>query len=292
MVAWAAYPLVMENRLLGVLAMYAPQPMSQALLDAFASVASQIALGIDRRRSEAALRVAEQRLRHVVSTNPTVLFTAQFEGAVLRTTWLSENVREMTGFMADEASNSEWWLEQIHPDDLPGVTEKFPNELFSRGRTTLKYRFRYRSTGRDSSCLHQSIPIVPSIVTANATHCDDPANGHRSWHSVCQSACDANASIASLRIVVPDGTELGIWRILAGDEGAAVLFPPLAEARHFFGHVVGLIEVEIPRLARMPKTVEVLEQSRMSMMRLRPFDVSFTTELFAVSRDLQGVVLQ
>ncbi len=41
----AAYPLLMENRLVGVLTMHTPQPLNQATLDAFTSVGSQIALG-------------------------------------------------------------------------------------------------------------------------------------------------------------------------------------------------------------------------------------------------------
>ena len=144
MVAWAAYPLVMENRLVGVLTMHTPQPLHQPMLDAFTSVASQIALGIDRRRSEEKLRAAQQRLQHVVSCSPTVLFTMVIENELPRPMWLSDNVRDLTGFAAEEVLGPDWWRGRIHPEDVAATDEKFPHELFSRGRTTLKYRFQHR----------------------------------------------------------------------------------------------------------------------------------------------------
>ena len=144
MVAWTAYPLVMQNRLVGVLTMHMPRPLNQAMLDAFASVASQMALGIDRRRSDEALRAAQYRLLHVVATSPTVLFTMAVDGETVRPTWLSENVRDLTGYSTEDIAGSDWWREQIHPDDLASSDEKFPHEVLVRGRTTIKYRFRCR----------------------------------------------------------------------------------------------------------------------------------------------------
>ncbi len=142
MIAWAAYPLLMENRLVGVMTMHTPQSLNQATREAFASVASQIALGIDRRRSDEALRAAQQRLQHVVSTSPTVLFTMAVEGEAVRSSWLSENVRDLTGYSTEEIASPDWWRGQIHSDDVASSDEKFPHELFARGRTTIKYRFR------------------------------------------------------------------------------------------------------------------------------------------------------
>ena len=51
MVAFAGYPLLIEDRLVGVMAMFARQPLSEATLGAMASVADSIALGIDRKRA-------------------------------------------------------------------------------------------------------------------------------------------------------------------------------------------------------------------------------------------------
>jgi PAS domain S-box-containing protein len=61
MVAFAGYPLVVEDRLVGVVALFARQPLSEETLQALGSIADEIALGIDRRRAGEALRASEER---------------------------------------------------------------------------------------------------------------------------------------------------------------------------------------------------------------------------------------
>jgi PAS domain S-box-containing protein len=56
MVSFAGYPLVVADRLVGVMALFARQPLSDATLQAMSSVANAIALGIERKRAEAELR--------------------------------------------------------------------------------------------------------------------------------------------------------------------------------------------------------------------------------------------
>lgn len=65
MVAFAGYPLLIDDTLVGVLAMFARHPMSQADFEAMATVANGISLGIARGRAIDALRAseAEQRRR-------------------------------------------------------------------------------------------------------------------------------------------------------------------------------------------------------------------------------------
>ncbi len=52
MVAFAGYPLIVDGKLIGVMAMFAREAQSQATLQAMASVANGIALGIERKRTE------------------------------------------------------------------------------------------------------------------------------------------------------------------------------------------------------------------------------------------------
>jgi signal transduction histidine kinase len=63
MVAFAGYPLVVHERVLGVMAMFARQPLSEFVPKALASVASAVAVGVERKRAEEALRQSEERLR-------------------------------------------------------------------------------------------------------------------------------------------------------------------------------------------------------------------------------------
>jgi anti-anti-sigma regulatory factor len=55
MVAFAGYPLLVEDRLAGVLAMFSREQLPEDTLEALASVSNVIAQGIERRRAEEAL---------------------------------------------------------------------------------------------------------------------------------------------------------------------------------------------------------------------------------------------
>jgi PAS domain S-box-containing protein len=52
MAAFAGYPLIIENKLLGVVAMFSRRQLSAEVVQAFGSVANSIALGIERKRME------------------------------------------------------------------------------------------------------------------------------------------------------------------------------------------------------------------------------------------------
>jgi PAS domain S-box-containing protein len=59
-VAFAGFPLVVKDRLLGVLGLFSRRPLSEAVLQALESVAGVIALGIERKHQEVELRRAKE----------------------------------------------------------------------------------------------------------------------------------------------------------------------------------------------------------------------------------------
>ncbi|MEA3207360.1 MAG: hypothetical protein QOE70_417 [Chthoniobacter sp.] len=58
MVAFAGYPLLVKGRVVGVMAMFARHPLSEVTLEALASIANNIALGIENKRAEEELMIA------------------------------------------------------------------------------------------------------------------------------------------------------------------------------------------------------------------------------------------
>ncbi len=62
MVAFAGYPLVIEDRLVGVLGLFARHPLTDYTLTALASVADTIAIGIERKQAEEVLARQAQEL--------------------------------------------------------------------------------------------------------------------------------------------------------------------------------------------------------------------------------------
>jgi PAS domain S-box-containing protein len=70
MVAFAGYPLLLEDRVLGVLALFARQPLAEGVLKALGSVADSIALGIERKRAQTALAESEARFSVAFQASP------------------------------------------------------------------------------------------------------------------------------------------------------------------------------------------------------------------------------
>ncbi|MGB3405265.1 MAG: PAS domain S-box protein [Microcoleaceae cyanobacterium] len=63
MVAFAGYPLIVKDRLFGVIALFARYQLPEKTLDALSLAADEIALGISRKQAEIALQQSEAQLR-------------------------------------------------------------------------------------------------------------------------------------------------------------------------------------------------------------------------------------
>jgi PAS domain S-box-containing protein len=77
MVAFAGYPLLLEDRVLGVLALFARQPLGEGVLKTLASVADSVALGIERKRAQTALAESEARFSAAVQASPVLIGIAR-----------------------------------------------------------------------------------------------------------------------------------------------------------------------------------------------------------------------
>lgn len=61
MVAFAGHPLIVKDRVVGVMAMFSRRPLSDATVKALASIADEVALGIERARAEDAIHALSNR---------------------------------------------------------------------------------------------------------------------------------------------------------------------------------------------------------------------------------------
>jgi PAS domain S-box-containing protein len=106
MVAFAGYPLVVEDRLIGVLALFARRPLAGSVLDTLASVADTIAQGIERKRAEEALTRARAELTHMARVTTLSALTAS----------IAHDVNQPIAAAVTSAGACLRWLNRDEPD--------------------------------------------------------------------------------------------------------------------------------------------------------------------------------
>jgi two-component system, cell cycle sensor histidine kinase and response regulator CckA len=97
---------------------------------------------VERKRTERALAAATNRLHHLVSENPAVIYAARLDGEPALA-WISENVERLLGFTVEEALSPQWWSERLHPDERAKVLADLAAGIVD-GRLIQEYRFRHR----------------------------------------------------------------------------------------------------------------------------------------------------
>jgi PAS domain S-box-containing protein len=113
LVAYAGYPLMLEDRLVGLMSVFAKVPLTEAILQEMASVANGIALCIERKRSADALDASEIKYRSVVENIKEVIFQTDQSG---RWTFLNPAWTEITGFRIKETLGMHF-ADYIYPED-------------------------------------------------------------------------------------------------------------------------------------------------------------------------------
>ncbi|MFP5226704.1 MAG: PAS domain-containing protein [Acidobacteriota bacterium] len=139
MIAFAGYPLVLEDRIVGVIAMFSRKPLTENTLEALSFAAGIIAQGIERKRAEEALRRSEaylaegQRLTHMGSWGLNVATQQALHSS-------AEHTR-LFGLDPNAALPSfEEFLHRVHPQDQQHVLETFQSLLGSGQDLDLRFR--------------------------------------------------------------------------------------------------------------------------------------------------------
>jgi PAS domain S-box-containing protein len=100
MVAFAGYPLIVEGRVVGVMALFARQEFAGDTIEALASVADLIAQGIQRKRAEQDLMESRERYRAVIEQAAEGIYIVDTErGRIVET---NPALGEMLGYNAEE----------------------------------------------------------------------------------------------------------------------------------------------------------------------------------------------
>jgi PAS domain S-box-containing protein len=154
MVAFAGYPLLAEERTVGVLAMFARQTLSATALADLAPIADTLALCIERKRAEAELRTATERaernardvaesagrfrlLAEVVSIQ---VWTARADGELDFANQECANYFGTDELERDVLGHA--WAQYVHPEDAPDAQRAWKESLASGKRYEVEFRLK------------------------------------------------------------------------------------------------------------------------------------------------------
>ena len=138
-VSFAGYPLIVEERVVGVMALFARHPLSNTTLETLASVADAIAQGIERRRAEEKLRQDERELRRITDAIPQAISVWAPDGMVLHA---NQAVLDYTGLTLEDLKTDDFRIRLFHSDDLERVRDLRQNALEHGAPFELELRAR------------------------------------------------------------------------------------------------------------------------------------------------------
>lgn len=97
----------------------------------------------EQKKAEKEVKKITDRLTNLATSGPAIIYTAKTTGDY-GTTFISDNVKDLTGFEPEEFTNHpEIWIENIHPDDRNLVLSKL-SRLVEEKRLGNEYRFKFK----------------------------------------------------------------------------------------------------------------------------------------------------
>ena len=155
MEAFAGYPLLIGDRVLGVAALFAKRPLTAAVLADLGALVDGVSQYVERKRAEAAVRASEARFRDLANSMPQIVWSAPPDG---RMDYYNERWYEYTG-TDRSVSGDESWAHALHPDDLARTGEEWYRAVRSGRTLDMEFRLKDHRTGGFRWMLARGVPV-------------------------------------------------------------------------------------------------------------------------------------
>ena len=90
---------------------------------------------------EESLKKSERKLRQVLEAAPVLIYQVRANRKKTFLVWVSDNVRQISGYGSAEVLEPHWWKNHIHPDDRRRTVVGL-SRLFKRKRLSQEYRLK------------------------------------------------------------------------------------------------------------------------------------------------------
>jgi PAS domain S-box-containing protein len=124
LVSFAGYPLIVENRLIGVMAMFSRYDLTDFTLKALATIADTIAIGIERKRAE---KEKERLIRAIDKSSEGIILTDEND----RYIYVNEAYVEIFGYSQDELIGKTWQTIAPHKVHIKKILDE-KNRTFNQ----------------------------------------------------------------------------------------------------------------------------------------------------------------
>lgn len=81
------------------------------------------------KKAESAVIKSKERLDHVISSTPTVLYSLRVENNRFIPEWISKSITRISGYQVEEALQADFWERHVHPDDREHCMESLSLSL-------------------------------------------------------------------------------------------------------------------------------------------------------------------
>jgi len=145
LVAYAAFPLIAQGRVIGVMAMFSRGELGSRMLDEFEAIIGGIAQCIVRSQAEDALRANEERLALAVESAGMAMWDWNLVTGQM--VWSGE-LFDLLGYQTDAILPTfDNWKAQVYPEDLPKVVHELEQSHQTHSRYLSDYRILRHGTG-------------------------------------------------------------------------------------------------------------------------------------------------
>ncbi len=253
MVAFAGYPLLINGELIGVVAMFARQTLDQHVIEALASVANSIALGIQRKQAEAQLQQSDARKAAILETALDCVITIDQHSRILEFNPAAERT---FGYSRKEAIGAQLPELVIPPRDREGHRRGLAHYLATGEGPVLGRRIEVSAMRSDQSEFPAELAVSrielggPPLFTATLRDITTRNQAREELQRAKASAEAASkaksAFLASMshELRTPLNAIIGYGEMVqeeAAELGAASLVPDLQKIHSAGRHLLGLI---------------------------------------------------
>ncbi|HTV32003.1 MAG TPA: PAS domain-containing protein [Methylocella sp.] len=119
-------------------------------------------------RPSSDLLLTSARSRQILQSIPTVIYELAVTEKGFSPQWVSDSVKIILGYEAEEALAPDWWISHLHPDDMKAAAGK-TQVLMTQDRLVQEYRFQakdgdYLWIRDEASLLHEADGRPKEIV--------------------------------------------------------------------------------------------------------------------------------